>query len=179
MGRFLLPFLVLTGILIALFFPVSLDVYSHADLNRKKFTFAVYLYGIWKLYGGYLSAYHGGLAIHTGERKVKLLPYSNMDSERKKQIKFYRAMRLNEFSVTSETGAEYMLPVGMVHTVFKATYFRLGGEKEKGEIWLTDGDILRVSTKLRAVFNGYTVLKMLVKTVKEKIQTYVGKKQKN
>ncbi len=165
--------------MIALFFPISLNVYSHADLNRKKFTFAVYLYGILKLYGGYVSAYHGGLAIHTGERKVKLLPYSNMDSERKKQIKFYRAIRLKEFSVTSETGAEYILPVGLVHTFFKAVYFRFGGEKEKSEIWLSDGDILRVSTKLRAAFNGYTVLKMLVKTLKEKIKTYVGKKQKN
>lgn len=164
MGRFFLPFAI--GFLV-LFFPFSIEIYSYADLNRKKLTFSFYLYKIFKIYGGYVSAYPGGLAVHTGSRKVKLLPFQDFDRERKKRTKFYRAIKLNRLFVTSETGAEYMLPISCANIFLKAVYYQFGGRGEKIETWISDGDKLRISTLLSVSFNVFTLLKLWIKRIKE------------
>ena len=167
MGRFFLPLVLFIGV-IFLFFPIVIEIYTYADLNRKKFTFSFYLYKVFKVYGGYLSAYPGGFAIHTASDKVKLLPFKDMNNERKRRVKFYRAIKLKKFYLTSETGAEYMLQISSLNVFLKAVYYHFGGEKEKVETWLSDGDVLRISTLLNVSFNLFTLLILFIKTIKER-----------
>ncbi len=180
MGRLILY--ITLGMIIAaflLFFPIILSTDAHYDMNRRKFGFAVFLYKIFKLVGGYVATYQGGLALHVSPKKAILIPYSQMDSERKR-FSFVRSFRLIAITLTTETGAEYLLPVSLSHTVLRAIFLLLGGSNEKfdNHLWLTDGDVLRVSFHIAAYFNVYMLLCALFTFLKEKTKILWQKKMK-
>ncbi len=160
-----------------LFFPIVLEGDAHCDVNRKKLGFAVYLYKFLKIVGGYVDTYTGGIAVHVSEKKAFLIPYKQLNSERKR-FSFVKTFRLIAFRLNTETGAEYILPVSLGQTVLRAYFFAMGGNREKIEnnLWLTDGDVLRISLNCVIYFNLYIVLKNLFKFLKEKIKILWQKK---
>ena len=176
---FLFALFIVLCVLFLLFMPIVIESDAHCDLNRKKFGFAVFLFKKIKLIGGYITTYTGGIAVHITQKKAILIPYKQMNSERKK-FSFIRTFRLISFKLTTETGAEYLLPIGIMHTALRAYFFASGGEKDKIEnnLWLTDGDTLRVSLNFVAFFNGYILLKNVLKFIKEKIEFLWRKKRK-
>lgn len=180
MSRFFL-FLALSLLILALllFFPIVIESDTHCDLNRKKFGFAVFLFKRIKIIGGYIATYNGGIALHVSEKKAILIPYSQMNSERKR-FSFIKTFRLIAFNLTTETGAEYLLPVALAHTALRAYFFTIGGDKDKIEnnLWLTDGDTLRVSLNFVIFFNLYILLKNFIKFLKEKIKILWRKRKK-
>lgn len=180
MDRFFLRFmLIVLSTIFALFFPIVVETDMHYDMNRKKFGFAVFLYKIIKIVGGYAATYQGGIALHLSPKKAVLIPYSRLNSERKR-FSFIKTFRLISFRLTTETGAEYLLPVSTAHTFLRAYFFATGGDKDKIEnnLWLTDGDVLRVSLNSVLYFNLYILLRNLVIFVKEKIKILWQKKTK-
>ena len=162
-----------------LFLPIVLEGDVHYDMNRRKFGFAVFLYKIIKLIGGYAATYKGGLALHVSPKKAILIAYSELDSERKR-FSFVTSFRLIAFTLTTETGAEYLLPVSIAHNILRNLFFLLGGNKDKYEnnLWLTDGDVLKVSFNIVAYFNLFMLLCALLKFLKEKIKILWQKKMK-
>ena len=166
-------------LLILLFFPIYIESDAHYDMNRKKFGFAVYLYGFIKLIGGYATTYQGGFALHISKKKAILIPYSQLDSERKR-FSFVKTFRLVSLRLTTETGAEYLIPIAIAQTILRCYFFLIGGEKEKIEnnLWLTDGDELRISLNCVIFFNLFIVLKNFLKFLKEKMQILWRKKMK-
>ena len=168
------------GILFAvLFFPIYLETDAHYDMNRKKLGFAVYAYKKLPLIGGYVSTYRGGIAFHISEKKAILLPYKQMDSERKK-FSFFKTIRLKSFNLTTESGAEYLLITTVAHVILRTIFFIKGGKKEgiENNLWLTDGDVLRISLNALFYFNLYILLKSFIKFCKEKIRILCRKKIK-
>lgn len=107
--------------------------------------------------------------MHTSSNKAVLLPYSNLNDERKR-FSVIRAFRLKELNITVETGAEYLLAVSFVQIVFRIFFFAVGGKKEKiaNNLWLTDGDVLRISGNFTLSLNLFIVLKHLLLKLKEK-----------
>ena len=179
MGRlffFVIAVLIFLGIL---FFPIYLETDAHYDLNRKKLGFAVYAYKKIPLIGGYISTYKGGIAFHVSEKKAILLPYKQMDSERKK-FSFFKTFRLKTFNLTTESGAEYLFITAIAHTILRTLFFIKGGKKEgiENNLWLTDGDVLRISLNALVYFNLFILLKSFIKFCKEKIQILWRKKIK-
>ena len=171
MGRLILY--ALLWILIAaflLFTPIIVQADAHYDMNRRKLGFDLFLYNTFKIIGGYAATYRGGIALHISPQKAILIPYADMDNERKR-FSFVRGFRLVAFTLTTETGAEYLLPVSFAQTVLRIVFFLLGGKEEKIEnnLWLTDGDVLRVSFRIVAYFNLFMMLCALFKFLKEKI----------
>ncbi len=178
MGRFFFYFLItVLGLLGLLFFPIVVEADVHYDMNRRKFGFALYAYKTWKLVGGYVTTYPGGFALHISPDKAILKPYSGMESDRKK-FSFVRTFRVLSFSILTETGAEYLLPVSVVHAALRAVFFSFGGDREniKNNLWLTDGDELRISADLVLQFNLYLLLRAFMKSLKEKIKNLWQKK---
>ena len=94
-------------VLALLFFPIYLETDAHYDLNRKKLGFCVYAYKKIPVFGGYVSTYQGGVAFHLSQKRAILLPYNQMESERKK-FSLLKTFRLKNFNLTTETGAEYL-----------------------------------------------------------------------
>lgn len=176
---FLLVLLILLSVAFLLFFPIILESDTHCDVNRKKFGFAVFAFTKIKIVGGYITTYQGGIALHVAKKKAILIPYRQMNSERKK-FSFMRTFRLVSFRLTTETGAEYLLPIALAHTALRAYFFASGGEKDKIEnnLWLTDGDTLRVSLNFVVFFNLYILLKNFLKFIREKIKILWRRKKK-
>lgn len=169
MGKLFFIFLTLPIIAILLFFPIYLETDVHYDMNRKKLAFSVYGYKFIKLIGGYGSTYKGGFALHVSAQKAILIPYSQLNNERKK-FSFIQTFHLKSFVLTTETGAEYLFPVALVQTVLRSYFFMKGGKKEKIEnnVWLTDGDVLRISLNCVLFFNIFILLCDLFIFLKEK-----------
>lgn len=180
MGRFLLFSIVsLLTLTILLFFPIVLEAAAHYDMNRKKFAFALYAYKTWKLIGGYVTTYPGGFAVHVAPDKAVLKPYSGMEKDRKR-FSFVRGFRIKSLSLTTETGAEYLLPVALTYTALKTVFFTIGGKRRgiENNLWLTDGDELKISADVVVFFNLFIMLCAFFKFLKEKIKSLWQKKDK-
>ena len=117
--------------------------------------------------------------MHLSEKKAVLIPYNQLNSERKR-FSFIKTFRPVVFRLTTETGAEYLLSISLAQTAMRAFFLTSGGDEEKIEnnIWLTDGDVLRVSFRSVLFFNLYILLKNLFKFIKEKIKILWRKKMK-
>ena len=170
--------LVMTGL--QLFLPIPLKTNIHYDMNRRKFCFSVYLFGFLRIVGGYIATYKGGLALHITKKKAILLPYSQINNERKR-FSFIRTFRLKALTLTTETGAEYLLPLALAHTGLRAYFFIKGGKKEDIEqnLWLTDGDVLRVSATICVHFTMYMLIKQFIKFLKEKWEVWLKNNKKS
>lgn len=170
MGKpFFYTILSVLGIIGVLFFPIYLQTDMHYDMNRRKFAFGIYLYRHLRLLGGYVGVYPGGLALHVTEKKAILLPYKEINSERKR-FSFMRTFRLISCVITTETGAEYLLPMSYAHVFIRTYFFAYGGKKERIEnnLWLTDGDVLRISSSVVLRFTLFLIIKNVIKFLKEK-----------
>ena len=172
MGRsFFLWFNILNAIMsvVQIFLPIPLKTNLHYDMNRRKFCFAVYLFGFLRIIGGYIATYSGGLALHITKKKAILLPYSQINSERKR-FSFIRTFKLKTLTITTETGAEYLLPMALAHTCARIYFYIKGGKKENVEqnLWLTDGDVLRISATIVVHFTIFMLIKEFIKFLKEK-----------
>ncbi len=176
---FFLPW-ILVGVLAILFFPIYVETNAHYDVHRRKFAFAVYAYKKILVIGGYVATYSGGLALHISKKKAILLPYSQMNSQRKK-FSFVKTFRLKSFILTTETGAEYLPLTALAHSLLRTAFFIKGGKKEgiENNLWLTDGDVLRISLNSVLYFNLFILLKNFIKYCKEKLIALWQKKIKN
>ena len=181
MGRlFLILLIIVLSILILLFTPIFFQTNLHIDLMRKKCAFSLYLYKKIRLLGGYVTTYPGGIALHLSPKKARLLRYKNMNSERKK-FSVVKTFHLDEVTLTMETGADYLVATSLIQACLRVYFFAKGGKKEKIEnnLWLTDGDVLRISISSEFIFNLYILLCDFVKFLKEKIQILWRKRAKS
>lgn len=173
---------VLSLVIIALllFFPVILENVLHVDINQKKVGFSIRLYGICQLLGGYLATYPGGVAIHRKWNKATLIPYAQMEQERKR-FSFTKLFRVIGGSLTTETGAEYLLPIEIVQTIFRFVSLWLGGNTTniKNNVWLTDGDVLKISLRVVSYFNGLMLIRAFVNFIKGKIDLWMKRNKKS
>lgn len=177
MGR--LFFFVALGIVV-LFCPIYLQTNAHYDMNRRKFCFSVNVYRKIKIIGGYATTYPGGLALHVSKKKAFLLPYAQINDKRKK-FSFAKAFRLKSFVLTTESGAEYLFLTALAQAVLRLIFFIKGGKKEgvENNLWLTDGDVLRISLQSIVYFNLFILLRVFITFCKEKIIELCRKKMKN
>ena len=155
-------------VLSLLFFPIYIKTDTHYDMNGRKLAFSLSLYKVFRVVGGYIATYPGGLAMHLSPQKAILIPYRDLDSERKR-FSVVRAFRVKAFHITVETGAEYLMAVSILQMLFRVFFFAQGGKREKleNDLWLTDGDVLRVSSNFIVRFNVFIILRALLLKLKE------------
>ncbi len=180
MGKLFFYLLAISGIVFLLFFPVYIETDAHYDMNRRKLAFAVFAYKIIPIIKGYAATYKGGIALHLSEKKAVLIPYSQMESERKR-FSFIRTFRLKTFILTTESGAEYLPLTAVAHAALRSFFFIQGGDKKgiENNLWLTDGDTLKISFNCLVRFNLYILLKNFLKFSKEQIKILCRKIKKS
>lgn len=166
--------------IVQIFLPIPLKTNIHYDMNRRKFCFSVYLFKFLRIFGGYIATYKGGLALHISDKKAILLPYSQINNERKR-FSFMKTFRLKSLLLTTETGAEYLCPIALAHTAIRTYFFMKGGKKKNIEqnLWLTDGDTLRVSVTIVVHFTIFMLICQFVKLLKEKYRIWQKKTKKS
>ena len=180
MGKLFFFVLIILALCAILFFPIYIETNAHYDMNRRKLTLGVYLYKFLRIFGGYLATYRGGMAFHVSKKKAIIIPYSQVNKERKR-FSIFRTFRLKSLRLTVETGAEYLLPMATAHT-FLETYFTLKRERScvyRSVLWLNNGDLLRISLQFTVYFNLFIILRFAYKVLKEKIKRSCRKKMKN
>lgn len=180
MGRlFFIAFalIIATGLLL---FPIFLSFNAHYDVNGKKFCFSLNLYKKLKLIGGYVTAYPKGLALHVSQKKAILIQYTDLEKESKK-FSFFKTIRLKRLFISAETGANYVMGVYFLSLLTQIIGVIKFGERStvKTNVWLVNGDILRLSALLIWRINGYTILKEIVRVIKEKTQIWKNKIRKS
>lgn len=177
---FILSFTGILATLLLLFFPIFLRTVAHYDMNRKKFCFSVYLFSFIKILGGYVATYNGGLAVHLSLKKAYLLPYREINQERKR-FSFMCTFYWKKASLTTESGAEYLILNMLLHTALRIFFFMKGGKAQQinNNLWLIDGDVFRLSASITVWFNLFLLLKNFLIFIKEKLQILWRKKVKN
>lgn len=179
MGGFVFFILGTIFLILFLLVPIFLETNIYYDVMRRKLAFSIYGYKFIKLMGGYIATYPGGIAVHRSEKKAVLIPYSQLNSERKR-FSFIKTFRLKAFSLTTETGAEYLLPIMAAHGVVRLLFFIKGGNRKEivNTIWLTNGNNLKISLHCTLFFNLFILLCNFFKFLKEKIKIIWQKKIK-
>lgn len=159
------------GGLLLLFFPIFLETDGFYDMNGRKLAFSVKVYKFLRVMGGYLATYRGGIALHISPRKAILVPYSDLDNERKR-FSIMRSFRITSLKITVETGAEYLIYTLLVQTIFRLYFLSQGGKREnlRNNLWLREGDVLRISLHFVIRFNLFILMKSFFKSLKEKVK---------
>ena len=157
-------------ILFLLFFPISLeaDFYYHA--KDKKMAFVLYAFRRFKVIGGYLDSYPGGFALHTSENNAILFPFQDREG-RKRRMSIFRRFKLSKLAVTTETGAEYLPLVAMLHAFFKGYFLWQGGDwgNYQSHVWLQNGDHFSLTASGEAKVTLYMQICAFLRKLKEKI----------
>lgn len=180
MGKLFFFVLILSVLCAILFFPIYIETNAHYDMNRRKLTLGLYLYKIMRIFGGYLATYRGGMAFHVSKKKAIIIPYAQVNKERKR-FSIFRTFRLKSLRLTIETGGEYLLPMATAQAILQ-TYFTLKSDRShvyQSVLWLNNGDLLRISLQFTVYFNLFIILRFAYKVLKEKIKRSCRKKMKN
>ena len=162
-------FFVVLSILILLFFPIYLEVNLHFDMNRRKLTFSIYGYKLIKIIGGYIATYTGGLAAHISKTKAVIIPYVDLNKERKR-FSFFKFLQLKRLHLAIETSAEYLLPVILAHMISR-TYFTCKNKTNniKNSLMLQRNDSLKISIHSIFFCNLFLAICYSIQFIKEKI----------
>lgn len=121
MSNFFFALLGLIAVAFFLFCPVFLRLSFYYELESGKTGFCCDLYGIIKLFGGYITTCPGGLAIHLTKGKAYLLSYRQMDDDRKKYTK-KNGIMIDKIEVFCESGYEYFLQLSLLENAIKTIF---------------------------------------------------------
>jgi len=77
-------FYILIILLILLFLPIFLNIDWYYDVFTGKFVILFSLMNIFKIFGGYVTSYEKGFALHKNDKTAVLLPYAEINNERKR-----------------------------------------------------------------------------------------------
>lgn len=170
---------VLLSVFAVLFMPIFLETNVYYDVLGRKFAFAVYGYKIIKLSGGYIATYNGGIAVHSSEKRAVLIPYRQLNSERKR-FSFLKSFRLKSFMLTTETGAEYLQAMLATQAVIRYfLFFRNGNRRSvRNTILLTDGENLKITLRCTLFSNLFMLLRNFILFLREKLQIICRKRIK-
>lgn len=153
-----------------LFFPIYTKTTIYYDADGRKCGFAVYLYKFLFLGGGYIATYPGGLALHISKKKAILLPFREIEAERKR-VSWLKSLRLQSLEIHVETGAEYLLWSMLGEEVLCRVQAAISGNKARFSrgLWLANGEIFRITAAIHTKLTGYRVLKTAMKSWKEHV----------
>ncbi len=157
--------------LVILFTPIFLTTDALFNIKQKKIGFSVRLYGVVKLIGGYISTYTHGLAVHVSKNKAILIPFKDLDNERKR-FSFMRTFKMVSFYLNIETGVEYCIFFTPLHYIANLLlYIKYQDPKRYAmQTWITNGETLIISMQNTVFFNGYIVLKNFLKFIIHKVE---------
>ncbi len=146
------------GIILLLLFPIFIEGDLHYDINKNKCAFSVNFYKFFKIFGGYINSYPGGLALHKNKNSAILLPYENLNNERKR-FSFLKTFRFHSLRATIESGGEYFFAIESLRRIYsfiRACNGRL--EDTNIGVWLVGGDTLKISANIILYFNNFILI---------------------
>ena len=169
---------------IFLLFPIFLRINLYFDEEQKKLYYGLRLYGVLKIYGGYLTLSKEGLIVHLTDKKATIIPYNQLNDE-KKRFQITKGFQLLNYSQTTETSNDYTL-AGVLFDSFLqilSTQYLAILKNKKHFIKFKTRTLInnrtesgrKISVCLQTVFNLLVIIVAFSKLLTEKLLNY-GKK---
>lgn len=178
MGKFFLYALIIFAVFFVLFVPILLHTDFYYQIRSKKVGFCVTLYGKIKLFGGYISTYQGGIAVHFSQKRALLTGYREMDEQRKK-YPLRDFFDVKKVSLNIRTGADYLFPLYALKIVTSIVLHVRPDYREHitSRLSLENGDELKLSARVVLKSSLFRQCKGFIKyIVRRKITTWKMKK---
>ena len=118
MSNFFLPFLSIAAVIIILSIPIKLHGDFYYELGSGKTGFCLTLFGLFKIFGGYMTTCPGGIAVHVSDKTAHLLSYRQIDDDRKKYTK-QNGITIAQINAYCESGLEYYLQLALLENAIK------------------------------------------------------------
>lgn len=168
---------------ISLIFPIFSDVLVFWSKDHQKIYFLIRIYGLIKVYGGYLQRNKDCIAIHVSRKKAYLIPYKEVLPTTGKKLQTTKGFHLTSVAVYSEIGyleyeSTYLL-AGALQILF-SNIFILGkknGFDFHGNTILSTGEQIHVFFKIKFVFNLLILILAGIKIIINKGIEYAKRKQ--
>ena len=154
---------------ISLIFPIFSDVLVFWSKDHQKIYFLIRIYGLIKVYGGYLQATKDALAFHVSRTKAYLLPYKEALTTTGQKLKITRGFHISSVEVWSEIGYgehEYTFFLAALQQIIFSYAHLLGKQKAfdfRSDTVLSEGNRIHCFIKTKFVFN---ILILLIAAMK-------------
>ena len=157
-------------LMIVLFFPILISSSIHLDFNRKKYAFCLKLYEKIRIFGGYATLYSEGIALHVSNKKAILLPYKDLDANRKK-FSFIKTFELISINTIIESPAERLFSITSFRSVFNILKYFIPKLKNCSvSIWISEKENLKINSQCTLFFNNFILLVDLLQFLWRKIK---------
>lgn len=156
---------------ILLFFPIYFSFSFYFDILNKKCAFCLRIYKFFTIFGGYITFYENGIAIHRNRKKVNLIEFSNILSQQKR-FSFIKTFELIKANFLIECDASYILPLICLDQSYKiASFLSEKLKKTRLNIWLVEKETLKITVKFRMFFNLFILLEDLVVYLRRNVKS--------
>lgn len=172
-----------------LIFPILLNINLIFSAKNKKIYFCVSLFGLIKIFGGYIKLVREGIALHYSENKAIIIPYKNIIGIRKKvkPIKDYHFISINSLiELDTESFIENKVILSYLYVTHNELVCNILSEVKpylrlKNNVCLyTQKDLFNIYLKSYTIFNILMILLSIIKISLEKIiYAFSRKKQQN
>jgi hypothetical protein len=172
-------FYILIVIVALLFLPVYLTVNWYYDALKGKCVFSLSLMNCIKIFGGYITSYEKGFAVHKNKKTAVLLPYSEMDDERKR-FSFLKTFRFHRLTTDVKCSPEYFFIFDLIRrTINVVSHCNEKLSKINIQISLIHKETISISGKCILDFDLFILstefIKFLLRKIKELWQLKIKK----
>lgn len=174
MSNFFWPIFWVLVIVSLLFVPFYIETDVYYDLKSSKLTFYLCLFNFIKLFGGYITTYKEGIALHVKKGKAILLPYKSLNDTRKK-YSFTSSFHLVSVATTIESGVEHLGYILPIKRLTESVFVLRNSQKGVFRLWVKNGDTLKISAKIVVYFTILILIKQFILFIKEKIKLWKKK----
>ena len=165
-------------------FPVFVYVDAYVDATENKCWFALSLFKVFKIFGGYLQIKKEGLVFHITKKKAVIVPYKQMAPMRKK-FEVTKGFQLYRFHQIVETGGEGSPQGVMIAAVLQSLSSQIFSVLQtlhpflslKNGVLLTENPRLKLSLQFVTVFNGLVLSIAIGKKILEAFLNWIRKKR--
>lgn len=165
---FIIIFLLIFGFL---FFPIYLEGNVYYDLMQKKCAIEMHLFKFIKIFGGYITTYKGGLAIHKNRKSAVLLPFEELNNERKR-FSFIKTFKFVSFHSVVECSVDYFFFFELskrIYNIIKKINPKL--KNTDVELWLTEKKSLKLTANCILWFNLFILLIDIIGYIRGKLKS--------
>ena len=111
-------FYIFVGSILILFIPLSMNFDYYYDVIKAKIVVRLTIIKIIKIFGGYVTFYDKGFALHKNEKTAVLLPFNEMDNERKR-FSFIKTFKFKKIQTNIQCGVDYFFTFDFIRKVIE------------------------------------------------------------
>jgi hypothetical protein len=153
-----------------LFTPIFLTIDWYYDALKGKFVFSLNLMNCIKIFGGYITSYEKGFAVHKNKKTAILLPYTEIKDKRKR-FSYLKTFRLHRFTTNIKCSPESFFIFDVIRrTINIIRIYNKSLSKINLQINLISNEKMNLSGKCSLNFDLFILSVEFIKFILRKIK---------